>query len=330
MEIQAAITQKYIKPALLTCWMLLLMLPAHYSLAQQNDTTSYFPFETGDIWVYDRCPESCGARIRVEIISDSTDTNNTRWLSARARKDYESIPDTVEFKVDSTGNVYMKPLYFADPPLLPTSSFSLAFNDTASVEELWIAHNNDSTVLVGKITDSTFQEIFKDTTQTKRIIYGDSVTVQNMNGNPEYIWAERWGIVKMEPGFIVKGSGGPYEYKIRGMLKDGVLFGDTTLVSVSTEEEVTNLPESISLHQNYPNPFNPSTTIRFDLRQAAEISLTIYDITGREVATLLNRQKMSAGRHQLEWNAGEASSGIYFYRLNVNGQQMTRKMTLIK
>ena len=100
--------------------------------------------------------------------------------------------------------------------------------------------------------------------------------------------------------------------------------------SVSTTREPGEIPSQVKLHQNYPNPFNPSTTIRFDLRRATQVSLAIYDITGREITTLLSRQRMSSGRHQIEWNAAQASSGIYFYRLEVNGQEITRKMMLIK
>ncbi len=89
------------------------------------------------------------------------------------------------------------------------------------------------------------------------------------------------------------------------------------------------LPARIALEQNYPNPFNPGTTIRFELSEAAHTRLSVYDLTGRQVAVLLNEQR-SAGTHTVQFNAESLSSGVYIYRLQSAGQTLTRSMTLIK
>jgi len=91
-------------------------------------------------------------------------------------------------------------------------------------------------------------------------------------------------------------------------------------------------PEYFELHQNYPNPFNPTTTIGFGLSEASVVSLKIYDILGREVATLLENEEMEEGNQELIFNAGDFASGIYFYRIIVNdGQyQQIKKMVLMK
>lgn len=89
-------------------------------------------------------------------------------------------------------------------------------------------------------------------------------------------------------------------------------------------------PEGYNLDQNYPNPFNPSTTIEFALGQGGETTLKVYDISGREVATILSSQQLNAGSHTFNFDASNLSSGVYFYRLNSNGVQLTRKMTLVK
>lgn len=89
-------------------------------------------------------------------------------------------------------------------------------------------------------------------------------------------------------------------------------------------------PEGYTLNQNYPNPFNPTTNIEFTLGQGGETTLRVYDISGREVASILSGQQLNAGSHTYTFNASTLSSGIYFYRLNSNGVQITRKMTLIK
>jgi hypothetical protein len=84
------------------------------------------------------------------------------------------------------------------------------------------------------------------------------------------------------------------------------------------KELAGDLPGSFSLEQNFPNPFNPATTIRFSLPRSSEVTLKVYDTLGKEVAILLN-QKFAAGDHEIKWNAGALSSGIYLYRLQANG-----------
>lgn len=89
------------------------------------------------------------------------------------------------------------------------------------------------------------------------------------------------------------------------------------------------VPVKFSLSQNYPNPFNPSTQISFSLPKAADVKLVVFDILGREVATLVNEFR-SAGNHNIEFNASNLSSGVYFYRLETDNFTDTKKMLLIK
>ncbi|MFQ6614728.1 MAG: T9SS type A sorting domain-containing protein, partial [Fidelibacterota bacterium] len=89
------------------------------------------------------------------------------------------------------------------------------------------------------------------------------------------------------------------------------------------------LPASFSLHQNYPNPFNPTTTITYDLVEDGHVKLAVYDLTGREVAAIVNDMK-PAGRYSLSFDGSHLSSGTYFVVLTSNKQHETRKMTLLK
>jgi hypothetical protein len=89
------------------------------------------------------------------------------------------------------------------------------------------------------------------------------------------------------------------------------------------------LPTEFRLGQNYPNPFNPTTVIPFELASAGDVSLAVYDVTGRQVATLKNGY-MSAGRHMVTFNAAGIPSGVYIVRLEAGGQLMTSKLTLLK
>lgn len=87
-----------------------------------------------------------------------------------------------------------------------------------------------------------------------------------------------------------------------------------TSVLVTDVAVAKYLPPTFRLVQNYPNPFNPGTTIRYELPEAANVSLTIFNILGQVVATLVDEKK-EAGGYQVQWNASTAPSGIYFCRL---------------
>jgi photosystem II stability/assembly factor-like uncharacterized protein len=86
---------------------------------------------------------------------------------------------------------------------------------------------------------------------------------------------------------------------------------------------------SFHLFQNYPNPFNPSTKIKFTIPKSSFVNLKVYDVLGREVAILINEVK-PVGVYEVEFNASNLSSGLYFYDLNAGGQKLSRKMCLIK
>lgn len=90
-----------------------------------------------------------------------------------------------------------------------------------------------------------------------------------------------------------------------------------------------DIPESVKLNPNYPNPFNPSTTIPYELNEDAEVKLTVWNMIGQKVATLVDGL-VEAGSHEETWNASDMPSGIYIARFEVGSKVFTRKMTLIK
>ncbi len=89
------------------------------------------------------------------------------------------------------------------------------------------------------------------------------------------------------------------------------------------------LPRGYALSQNYPNPFNPTTNINFTVGKLSHIELTVYNILGQKVATLVNQQ-MPAGTYRITWDASNMSSGLYFYTMKVDNYTKTRKMMVIK
>jgi len=99
--------------------------------------------------------------------------------------------------------------------------------------------------------------------------------------------------------------------------------------TVGISQDIEMLPKNYSLSQNYPNPFNPSTSINYQLPVTSYVNLKVFDMLGREVATLVNEQK-SAGNHTARWDASNLPSGVYFYRITANEFVQTKKLELIK
>jgi photosystem II stability/assembly factor-like uncharacterized protein len=97
-----------------------------------------------------------------------------------------------------------------------------------------------------------------------------------------------------------------------------------------TNKELINSPHKFTLGQNYPNPFNPITYISYEIPKTLNVILKIFDITGKEVITLVNNETKKAGRYDIEWNAANYSSGVYIYRLEAGNYSETKKMVLIK
>ena len=102
--------------------------------------------------------------------------------------------------------------------------------------------------------------------------------------------------------------------------------GITEPTSVKHEKEQ---PTEFKLSQNYPNPFNPTSKIEYSIPQTAFVTLKVYDILGKEIATLVNEEKL-AGNYEVNFNGNRLSSGIYFYKIQAGGYSSMKKMVLLK
>jgi len=107
-----------------------------------------------------------------------------------------------------------------------------------------------------------------------------------------------------------------------------------TALDVENDDQSAELPQGFALSPNYPNPFNPTTTIEFALPVRSDIGLTVYNVLGQRVRTLLERE-LPASEHRIEWdgtddNGNRVASGVYFYRLLTDSRTLTRNMLLLK
>jgi hypothetical protein len=124
------------------------------------------------------------------------------------------------------------------------------------------------------------------------------------------------------PGRIIGMKIGPASFELAKKYFTGQVLS-------AQQDDPSTVPGSWKLHQNYPNPFNPSTTISFNVKEQSFVSIKIYDLVGRIVATIANEQ-LPAGSYHKEWNAQGLTSGVYFYRIQSASFNETKRMMFIK
>ncbi|MBC8415875.1 MAG: T9SS type A sorting domain-containing protein, partial [Candidatus Cloacimonetes bacterium] len=123
-----------------------------------------------------------------------------------------------------------------------------------------------------------------------------------------------------------------FQVKSQNLLNN--LLGE--LQSEQEEEPSSNIiPACVTLHRNYPNPFNPTTTISFSIPEESKVDLSVYNIKGQKVKSLV-KESFESGNHSVIWDGNDdtgkpVSSGVYFYKLNVNGKsEAVKKCLLLK
>jgi len=120
----------------------------------------------------------------------------------------------------------------------------------------------------------------------------------------------------------------PIGYNMYGYKNDSLITGDITMDAIS-ENSASALPEKFSLRQNYPNPFNPSTIINYQLPIGNWVTIKVYDVLGREVATLVN-EVVQPGEYSVKWDASNNPGGVYYYRITTEDFTAVRKMVLVR
>jgi hypothetical protein len=165
-------------------------------------------------------------------------------------------------------------------------------------------------------------------------IWNDDPWVVKLGSQGNVEWEATYGSDTREDeamGVSRKPDGG---FLIAGQISASVARPNFSLIRTWPEGWTEAVSEPLSpvefeLKQNYPNPFNASTRIEFSLPQTANIELSIFDLLGREVRTLAHGT-FAAGRYRVPVNADDLASGVYVYRLSVNGVSQSKKMLLLK
>ncbi len=234
-------------------------------------------------------------------------------------------------KADDSGNVYVTGKRTDDETFI--SYLTIKYNSAG--EEQWTARYGPGNIAVtsslaldgsGNVYVTGYSGGFGINSNYATIKYnssGDSLWVAKYNGpgnstdQPTSIVIDGSGNVYVTGGSI--GSGTGFDY---ATIKYSQLTGISQTSSL--------IPEKFSLSQNYPNPFNPVTKINYELRITNYVSLKVYDVLGNEVFVLVN-EKQNAGSYSVDFDGSNFSSGVYFYKLAVDGNIIdTKRMVLLK
>jgi len=264
---------------------------------------SYFPSNVGNVWQYQGELAWMDWRITRDSIS-----NNGDILLFGIRQPPE---ETLLYRVDTHFNVYV--------------GTSRLYDLKADSGDAWVYNNNGFHNYYGWVAQVDSGIFFGRQTTVKVIRYGP---IHPDSGGNDFYYTER---------YLASGFGLIYEWDEPGnisRLKGCVVGADTFGTVVSVKKDKENFPKQKALLQNYPNPFNPTTDFRFQISHFGFVSLKVYDIFGRELATLVSKN-LEAGNYEQSWNARNFSSGIYYYRINVirNGISLfneTKKLLLMK
>ncbi|MFA8344463.1 MAG: T9SS type A sorting domain-containing protein, partial [Rhodothermaceae bacterium] len=101
------------------------------------------------------------------------------------------------------------------------------------------------------------------------------------------------------------------------------------MLLTSIDDKINNIITGYSINQNYPNPFNPTTTIEYIIPEESFVTLTVYNVLGKKVATLVNKIQKS-GNYKINFDAANLASGVYFYKIKAGSYSDTKRMLLIK
>ena len=200
-----------------------------------------------------------------------------------------------------------------------------------------INHSNDGDLLITLVKDQNVSNLsqFNGTggQNYTNTVFDDSASISIIQGTPPL--TGRFKPQVEATGFLGIQMQGDWILRIYDINagNTGTLLnwsiGIKYSSQVSVKKEENTVANNYMLYQNYPNPFNPSTNIRFDIPKSTRVSLKIYDLAGREVASLVN-EFLNKGSYSVNYNASSLPSGVYFYRLETYDFSSAKKMILLK
>ena len=290
-----------------------IQIPAQARESNIDSALAYYPLSIGDKWIFDvdytyHAPPYVTIEYVwvVEVVKDTLMPNNETYFLMHQFSD----PPPIYLAFERIDSVQLKVYTYdaeADSSNYETLKLDLSIElfdtfYTPGCEAIFSEY--DTTTVFGQVFDFRGYH-YICLSEDPYHIYLNGIGLYNLN------WWDYWW---------------DFNQTLRGCLVSGILYGDTTVVSVKDEVKI---PLKFTLSQNYPNPFNPSTKIKYQIPVGGFVSLKVYDVLGNEVAVLVDEEK-STGSYDIEFNAVGLPSGIYFYTLKAANYIQTRKMILVK
>jgi len=250
---------------------------------------------------------------------------NLRWMQVVPGRNNDML-------IDNTGNLVITGQLY-DTVLQRTSLLILKYNNSGSL--LWTEDFISGGYSSGK-------SVIYDENDNLYVLgsgnfgYDNHLLTLKYSNSGDLLWQEQYSVESdsfYTPLKILYSNNSVYS--ISNVFRQDSLRYETIVIkytqTIGIEPVSAEIPQQFSLSQNYPNPFNPSTKIRFAISgsSAAQTFLSVYDMLGREISTLVN-QELKPGTYEVDWNASSFPSGVYFYRLNAGSFTETKKMLLVK
>lgn len=281
---------------------LVFLLAAENTNAIAQSPESFFPHHVGNRWDYVQWRGGTQSFFSLVLTRDSIGADGSHYL-------FYNNSGQPGYRIDTAYNVFRAPAY-------PIHGYYLRYKLRADSCEVWENPQSGSTrwAWVARVESAS---VFFQSTVVKTFRYAP--------GNP-------CALGSLEEDQLASGFGLIYTWRepndityLLGCIIDGDTFGILT----TSAPLRSDLPYKHRLRQNYPNPFNPSTTIEFESPEATVVTIRVYDLLGRKVATLLDG-KVQPGVHRVVWDASGLSGGVYLCRFQSAGQMHTIKMLLNK
>ena len=291
----------------------ILIILANITLYPQSDSVKealkFYPLHIGDYWQYNVIVNYGGFQPDTswigykEVIGDTLMPNNKNYFVIEEDK-MLFLHSSIRFiRTDSTtANVYEYDNYYnteniIDSLLSKKGDFYLRYECTSDTLKYYFDLLVRTKLIQQYLVSSTSYDGWELAQGFGEVMrYFDDVSLVGIHYQCDLIYAEIGGI----------------QYGIKTDIKKS-----------------ENLPNQFSLYQNFPNPFNPTTNIGFRIAEFGFVSLRVYDILGREVATLVNEEK-HAGIYEVTFDGSDLSSGIYFYKMQAGNYTSVKKMILMK
>lgn len=297
--------------------LLLFFLFQYYGAAQTDSLADVFPLAVGNQWAYRYFANTIDAlsevsrfdtgNVVLRIVQQVVDTDSIRWRVEQRRnliRRASSMWDTLVIVTPITDTTIFE--------LVELLSGQHQLYRTGN----WIQYLPDL---------FPYSKQHSDTTSIFRYRKVDGTGKATFRSKPHWM---------VNSTFTFRRGVGMERYQSTGYPLTGTLLTvDHQLRSsiILNVDDGTNLlsPRDFALYQNYPNPFNPTTRIKYSLQKSSHVSLKVFDVLGREVASLVDGVQ-DADVKGIEFDAGKLSSGVYFYRLQAGGFVETKKMVLMR